>query len=201
MATGRQRVMWCEYWPISRLHGDVMPSSSHGKKCHGIHQECIIYIPNLVHIANVLASSTKVYQTRTRSDLQVILHSRKQMKWTAAHNPVLLITNDIVQWYRHSNCVLVTVATVSLLNSSVPQRPVYIVTRCSFPPWTSGQKLVLYVYISSASAVSVLLMISQCWPCDFIVCWGKMVSHAPFCSKQAHHIAKKFMVTVVTMVL
>jgi len=31
MATGGQRVMWCGYWPISRQHGDVMPSSSHGK--------------------------------------------------------------------------------------------------------------------------------------------------------------------------
>ena len=30
---------------------------------------------------------------------------------------------------------------------------------------------------------------------------GKMVSHAPFCSKQAHHTVKKLMVTVVTMVL
>jgi len=118
-----KRVMWCGYWPISRQHGDVMPSGSHGKKHRGIH----LYrrYPILVHIANVLASSTKVYQTRTASDLQVVLHSRKQMKWTAAHNPFLLITDDIVQWYRHSNCVLVTVATytVSLLNSSVPQRP------------------------------------------------------------------------------
>ena len=37
MATGGQRVMWCGYWPISRQHGDVMPSSSHGKTRHEIH--------------------------------------------------------------------------------------------------------------------------------------------------------------------
>ena len=37
MATGGQGVMWCGYWPISRQHGDVMPSSSHGNKCHELH--------------------------------------------------------------------------------------------------------------------------------------------------------------------
>ena len=37
MAIGGQRVMWCGCWPISRQHGDVMPSSFHGKKCHEIH--------------------------------------------------------------------------------------------------------------------------------------------------------------------
>jgi len=31
MATGGQRIMRYGYWPISRQHGDVVPSSSHGK--------------------------------------------------------------------------------------------------------------------------------------------------------------------------
>ena len=37
MATGGQRVLWCGYWPMSRQHGDVMPSSSHSKIRHEIH--------------------------------------------------------------------------------------------------------------------------------------------------------------------
>ena len=28
--------MWCGYWPISREHGDVMPSSCLVKRCYGI---------------------------------------------------------------------------------------------------------------------------------------------------------------------
>jgi len=44
MAIGGQRVMWCGYWPISRQHGDVLLSSSHGKMCC----ESIIHLKKII---------------------------------------------------------------------------------------------------------------------------------------------------------
>jgi len=79
MATGGHRVMWCGYWPISRQHGDVMPSSSHGKMHHEIH----LYIPQFPITAIM------------RSLVGVVMVSRE---WTLAEYTCTAIpTRDLVE--------------------------------------------------------------------------------------------------------
>ena len=85
MATGGQRVMWCGYWPISRQHGDVMPSSSHGKMHHEI------------HLYSTLRSNT-VFQARVLQNL-VFFATINLLCWYCMH-----ILNVLVIY--HTSCVI-----------------------------------------------------------------------------------------------
>jgi len=51
--------MWCRYWPISRQHGDVMLSMSHGK----IAMKHLYYFTKIAYINNIIMPMDEYHRT------------------------------------------------------------------------------------------------------------------------------------------
>ena len=100
--------MWCAYWPLSKRHGEVMPSSCLVKRCCGIHLYICTYCTYYANWLTVLDKYTTLWGEPERIHLQNV----EQLQ---AHN---YLNPGIVNENWHWHCLVNALTSIPQTDST-----------------------------------------------------------------------------------